>query len=194
MLWGVLVGRMCVVLRASPHCNHEPFLTFSILLHCRLLILCLKSTMTPVARGLLAFTWFSLTAGIDIGKEGVCGSSPASGRKGTSLQWEAEVEAASSLAARGHGSRAQRTGWGSSSSAAAFPCHRPLSSNADGLHGTLQLGLSTPQDPPEALPASRLGYHPPSQPLAWPGMAQHGWRQSRRETGRASQDQVQQDL
>lgn len=49
-------------------------------------------------------------------------------------------------------------------------CHRPLSSGADRLCGTLQLGLSTPQGPPGAPPAPEAG-SPPSPPAL--GMAWH---------------------
>lgn len=51
--------------------------------------MCLKNATGRVPRALLAFVWFSLTAGIDskaicsAGKEGVCGFSLVSGRKGT---------------------------------------------------------------------------------------------------------------
>lgn len=116
--------------------------------------------------------WFSLGAGINskavhnAGKEGVCGSSPASGRKVARVlsRWGAvgQVQAASLLPARlagcdgemaaGHGKQAEAA----PAQQLPSPCRRPLSSRADRLHRALQLGFL----PCKALPT-------PRRPFAW---------------------------
>lgn len=167
--------------------------------------MCLKNTTGCIPGGQLAFVWFSLAVGIgskalhNIGKEGVCGSSLASGRKGTRLlPWQetvGQVQAASFLPARsgwlrrGDGGRAQKTVWGSSSSAAAFLLPPTSQQRCWSALWDAAAGAFYPARP-SWCPTSPWGWVTTLPTSPWHGMAQHGGQQSRREWEGASQDQV----